>query len=146
MKSFYGHYFLFIIFVLMTLLTIVVSDINTENDEDMETDIPALMEIVHAATGKKFDKMTRQETCKLTELLTFLQATTKIEDTYLQNLFIETTKSKDFEDFSKKEVQGTDLTGLMNEIISHFQENPKAGINMDKLSQSPKSVRTIDEL
>ena len=40
MKSFYGYYFLFIIFVLMTLLTIVVSDINTENDEDMETDIP----------------------------------------------------------------------------------------------------------
>ena len=40
MKSFCGHYFLFIVFVLMTLLTIVVSDTNTENDEDMETDIP----------------------------------------------------------------------------------------------------------
>ena len=27
-----------------------------------------------------------------------------------------------------------------------YRENPKAGINMDKLSQSPKSVRTTDEL
>ena len=40
MKSFCGHYILFIFFVLMTILTIVVSDTNTENDEDMETDIP----------------------------------------------------------------------------------------------------------
>jgi len=98
------------------------------------------------ATGKKFDMMTRQETCKLTQLLTFLQITTNIEDSYLQHLLIKTTKSEDFEDLSKKEVQGTDLTDLMNEIISHFQENPKAGINLDNLSQNPKSIRSIDEL